>query len=77
MSLTNEKTINMYTKMITARLMEEMIGQLFAGGILYGTTHLGIGQEASAIAACMALQEGDKITLTHRNHLGCIGIEWN
>lgn len=74
MSLTNEKTINMYTKMVTARLMEEMIGQLFAGGILYGTTHLGIGQEASAIAACMALQEGDKITLTHRNHVGCIGI---
>lgn len=74
MSLTNEKTINMYTKMITARLMEEMIGQLFSENMLHGTTHLGIGQEASAIAACMTLQKGDKITLTHRNHLGCIGI---
>ncbi len=74
MSLTNEKTINMYTKMVTARLMEEMIGELFAEGMLHGTTHLGIGQEASAIAACMTLQEGDKITLTHRNHVGCIGI---
>jgi pyruvate dehydrogenase E1 component alpha subunit len=74
MSLTNEKIIKMYTKMVTARLLEEMLQEMFSEGMLHGTTHLGIGQEASGIAACMTLSEGDKITLTHRNHVGCVGI---
>jgi len=74
MSLTNEKIIKMYTRMVTARLLEEMLGEMFNEGMMHGTTHLGIGQEASGVAPCMTLIEGDKISLTHRNHVGCIGI---
>ena len=74
MSLTNEKIIRMYTRMVTARLLEEMLNEMFYEGMMHGTTHLGIGQEASGVAPCMTLTEGDKITLTHRNHVGCVGI---
>jgi TPP-dependent pyruvate/acetoin dehydrogenase alpha subunit len=45
---------------------------MFARGLLYGTMHLSIGQEASATGACLALREDDVITSTHRGHGHCI-----
>ena len=58
--------------MWTIRRFEEAVDDLFARGLMHGTMHLSIGQEASATGSCMALREGDAITSTHRGHGHCI-----
>lgn len=59
--------------MWAVRLFEEAVDSLFARGLMHGTMHLSIGQEASAIGACAALEQTDFITSTHRGHGHCIG----
>src|SRR5215216_927793 len=54
------------------RRFEEAVDEMFARGMLYGTMHLSIGQEASATGACLALRDDDVITSTHRGHGHCI-----
>lgn len=58
--------------MWTIRSFESGLEELFQRGMLYGTMHLSIGQEASATGACGALEKGDQITSTHRGHGHCI-----
>jgi TPP-dependent pyruvate/acetoin dehydrogenase alpha subunit len=58
--------------MWTARRFEEAVDQLFARGLMHGTMHLSIGQEASATGTCLALRPDDLITSTHRGHSHCI-----
>ena len=58
--------------MWAVRLFEEAVDSLFARGLMHGTMHLSIGQEASAIGACAALRQTDFITSTHRGHGHCI-----
>jgi acetoin:2,6-dichlorophenolindophenol oxidoreductase subunit alpha len=58
--------------MWTIRRFEEAVDEMFARGLLYGTMHLSIGQEASATGACLALRDHDVITSTHRGHGHCI-----
>lgn len=55
-----------------ARRFEEAVDQLFARGLMHGTMHLSIGQEASATGTCMALRPDDLITSTHRGHSHCV-----
>lgn len=54
------------------RRFEEKVDDLFARGLLHGTMHLSIGQEATATGACAAIEDGDYITSTHRGHGHCI-----
>jgi acetoin:2,6-dichlorophenolindophenol oxidoreductase subunit alpha len=54
------------------RLFEEQAEQLYIRGMIHGTMHLSIGQEASAVGACAALQPDDYILSTHRGHGHCI-----
>jgi pyruvate dehydrogenase E1 component alpha subunit len=54
------------------RRFEEAVDDLFARGLMHGTMHLSIGQEASATGACFALRNDDAITSTHRGHGHCI-----
>jgi len=58
--------------MWTTRRFEEAVDDLFARGLMHGTMHLSIGQEASATGACFALRDDDAITSTHRGHGHCI-----
>lgn len=58
--------------MWTARRFEEAVDQLFARGLMHGTMHLSIGQEASATGVCLALNPDDLITSTHRGHSHCV-----
>ena len=58
--------------MWTIRRFEEAVDDLFARGLMHGTMHLCIGQEASATGACLALRTDDAITSTHRGHGHCI-----
>jgi pyruvate dehydrogenase E1 component alpha subunit len=56
----------------TIRRFEEAVDDLFARGMMHGTMHLSIGQEASATGVCSALREDDLIASTHRGHGHCI-----
>lgn len=56
------------TGMWRIRYFEESLEELFSRGMLHGTMHLSIGQEATAEGTCAALEEGDLITSTHRGH---------
>jgi pyruvate dehydrogenase E1 component alpha subunit len=58
--------------MWTIRRFEEAVDELFARGLLHGTMHLSIGQEAVATGACLALRPDDLITSTHRGHGHCL-----
>lgn len=59
-------------KMYLIRRFEEGAEESYARGLIHGTMHLSIGQEASAVASCMELTDRDKITSTHRGHGHCI-----
>lgn len=59
-------------KMHLIRLFEEGAEESYMRGLIHGTMHLSIGQEASAVATCMELTDADKITSTHRGHGHCI-----
>lgn len=58
--------------MWTIRRFEEAVDELFSRGLMHGTMHLSIGQEAVPTGTCMALADGDFITSTHRGHGHCI-----
>lgn len=74
MSMTKETMLEMYKRMNQARKFEEKVSWFFARGMVHGTTHLSVGQEASGVAAVMALDEGDLVSLTHRGHSQFIGM---
>ena len=54
--------------MWVVRRFEEALEDLYSRGMLHGTNHLSIGQEAVAVGVCGALDDGDLITSTHRGH---------
>ena len=57
-----------YRKMWEIRLFEEAVQDLFDQGKMYGTMHLCIGQEASAVGGAGILKKKDWVLSTHRNH---------
>lgn len=73
MEISKDKLKEMYQKMLLVRKFEEKVAYFFSMGMVHGTTHLYIGEEATAIGACCALDETDLITSTHRGHGHCIG----
>lgn len=66
--LTKEKLIELYRQMVTIRLFEEAIEQVYMQALMPGLAHLYIGEEAVAVGACAALRPDDMITSTHRGH---------
>jgi pyruvate dehydrogenase E1 component alpha subunit len=58
--------------MYRIRAFEEKVDELFMRGEVHGTTHLSIGEEATAVGALLALRSDDYITSTHRGHGHCI-----
>jgi len=72
MAVTQEKLIEMYTKMLTIRRFEERVVELFYAGKLPGFVHPYIGEEAVAVGVCANLRPDDRITSTHRGHGHCI-----
>jgi pyruvate dehydrogenase E1 component alpha subunit len=59
-------------RMYLIRRFEEGAEDSYMRGLIHGTMHLSIGQEASAVGACMHLRKTDYITSTHRGHGHCI-----
>ncbi len=68
MPLTKETLLDMYRRMLTIRHFEEGITELSKQGLVPGTGHVSIGEEAVAVGACFALEEKDYIISTHRAH---------
>ena len=64
----NEKKIEMLRTMITIRLFEEKIVDMYARGLVPGLAHLYVGEEAVATGVCANLRKEDYITSTHRGH---------
>jgi len=54
--------------MLLARKFEEQVQTLFAQGLVHGTTHLGIGEEATAVGTILAAEPQDYLLATHRGH---------
>ncbi|MFC5591363.1 thiamine pyrophosphate-dependent dehydrogenase E1 component subunit alpha [Sporosarcina soli] len=67
-SHTSEQLKKMLYDMMVIRSFEEMVEKLFQQGKIHGTMHLCIGQEATAVGACVPLTIEDKITSNHRGH---------
>jgi pyruvate dehydrogenase E1 component alpha subunit len=59
-------------RMRLIRRFEEEAEASYMRGLIHGTMHLSIGQEASAVGICLALEPQDQITSTHRGHGHCI-----
>lgn len=85
-TITSAKAVDVLEDMLTIREFEEMIVKLRTGayesckGYEYrGPTHVSIGQEATAVGCCAAMNYDDFITSTHRGHgdslaKGCVAI---
>lgn len=66
--LSSAERIVLLKTMILSRVSEEKIEQLNNINALHGTNHMCIGQEASHVGLCAALNKNDWITATHRGH---------
>ena len=67
-----EQWIRMYRRMLTIRLFEEQVNDLYTRALMPGLAHLYIGEEAVAVGVCEALRTDDYITSTHRGHGHCL-----
>jgi pyruvate dehydrogenase E1 component alpha subunit len=64
--------IEMLKRMQQIRAFEFQTEQFIIRGMIHGTCHLYIGEEACAVGAVYALDKDDYITSTHRGHGHCI-----
>jgi TPP-dependent pyruvate/acetoin dehydrogenase alpha subunit len=60
--------LEMFRRMTLIREFELRAIEERHQGLIPGFIHSCVGQEATAVGACLALQEGDVITSTHRGH---------
>ena len=72
MTLTRNQLIDMYYRMWLIRYFDQNAMMLYHRGMIRGTTHAYIGEEAIAVSACAALRTDDYITSTHRGHGHCL-----
>ena len=63
-----EVGLRMYRTMMGCRLFEQRAQELFFEGLVRGTTHLGVGQEAVAAGFAAAMREDDYSFATYRGH---------
>ena len=73
MKLSKEKHRELYLKMMQTRKFEETAARLFVEGKVHGTAHFCIGEEATGVGVCSALENEDYILQTHRGHNQGIG----
>jgi len=64
--------IHAYRRMVSIRLFEEQVNELYTRALMPGLAHLYSGEEAVAVGICEALRPDDYITSTHRGHGHCL-----
>ncbi len=73
MKIPKDTLLDIYYKMVQTRNFEEAAARLFIEGKVHGTAHFCIGEEATGVGVCAALDEEDLILQTHRGHNQGIG----
>jgi pyruvate dehydrogenase E1 component alpha subunit len=63
-----ERLLELYRMMLDARLFEEKAHKLFFEGLVKGTSHLALGQEAVAAGFAAAMRPDDLTFCTYRGH---------
>ena len=71
----SELLSKMYRYMHLVRSFEEHLQWLFSKGMVYGTAHFGIGEEATCVGTVFALKEQDYLFGNHRGHGQAIAKE--
>lgn len=64
--------LHAYQLMLSIRLFEDRVNDLYQRKIMPGLAHLSSGEEAVAVGVCTALRDDDYITSTHRGHGHCL-----
>ena len=72
MQLPTETLETLYTTMRRIRAFEQRTSELFNDGVIKGTAHSYMGEEAIASAVCANLRDEDFIASYHRGHGHCI-----
>src|SRR5205809_2563435 len=67
-SLSAEALKRCYADMLLIRRFEERAGQMYGMGLIGGFCHLYIGQEAVVVGIQAALEEGDTVVTSYRDH---------
>jgi pyruvate dehydrogenase E1 component alpha subunit len=67
-AFSREEELAAYRQMLLIRRFEERAAQLYGMGLIGGFCHLYIGQEAVVVGMQMAVQEGDQVITTYRDH---------
>ena len=57
-----------YERMVEIRTLEDKVRELFAEGLVHGTTHTCQGQEAVSVGIASALRPSDTVCCTYRGH---------
>jgi acetoin:2,6-dichlorophenolindophenol oxidoreductase subunit alpha len=63
-----ERRLGLYRVMVECRQFETRAQELFFEGLVRGTTHLGVGQEAVAAGFAAAMRDDDYTFATYRGH---------
>jgi pyruvate dehydrogenase E1 component alpha subunit len=64
----SDALLRAYRQMVLIRRFEERAGQLYGMGLIGGFCHLYIGQEAVVVGMQMALEDGDEVITSYRDH---------
>jgi acetoin:2,6-dichlorophenolindophenol oxidoreductase subunit alpha len=67
-----DKWLRAYRQMVSIRLFEEQVNEVYTRALMPGLAHLYSGEEAVAVGICEALRIDDYITSTHRGHGHCL-----
>jgi TPP-dependent pyruvate/acetoin dehydrogenase alpha subunit len=68
MNVDNDLLLVFFEKMLLVRKFEMKVYELAEKGLVRGSVHLTIGEEATAVGACLSLKKEDYIITTHRGH---------
>jgi len=60
--------LELYRRMLLIRGFEERVLEGFSRGLIFGTTHTAIGQEADAVGLLSCSRPGDVVVSNHRGH---------
>ena len=66
--LAPEEIVKLYRDMLLIRRFEEKAGQMYGMGLIGGFCHLYIGQEAVVVGMQAAIEEGDTVITSYRDH---------
>jgi TPP-dependent pyruvate/acetoin dehydrogenase alpha subunit len=67
-TIENQQLVRLYRDMVRIRIFEEEVVDAFRAGLIPGSTHPCIGQEAIKVGALDAIGQQDMVLATYRGH---------